>query len=134
MSDLAALFGRILLSSLFVWSGFGKLMSADATQAYMAKAGLPMPQAAWTVTVAVEFGVGLLLLLGLATRASALVLFVWCFATAMVAHSNLADHAMVIQLYKNASIAGVMLYAAGFGGGRFSLDALLARRRMVATA
>ncbi len=60
------------------------------------------------------------------------MLAAWCFATALVAHNNPADHAMVIQFYKNASIAGGMLFAAGHGGGAFSLDAVFGRRRSAA--
>lgn len=134
MTDLAALCGRVLLSVIFLWSGYGKLMAAAATQAYIAKAGLPMPAMAWGVAVAIELGLGLALLFGLFTRASALVLAAWCIVTAVIYHSDFADRNMLINFLKNVGLAGGMLYAAGFGAGAFSLDALMSRRRRVAIA
>ncbi len=134
MSDLAALVGRVLLSALFVWGGFGKLMAAAATQAYIAKSGLPLPELAYAIAVFIELGVGLALLLGLFTRASALVLAVWCIVTAMIFHTDFGDRNMEINFIKNVGIAGGMLYAVGFGGGAFSLDAMIGRFRRVAVA
>ncbi len=133
MSEMVTLLGRILLSALFVWGGFGKLMAASATQAAIAKAGLPVPELAYATAVFIEFGVGLALLLGLFTRPSALVLAAWCIVTAVIFHSNFADRNMEIHFIKNVGIAGGMLYAVAFGGGAFSLDAMIARRRRVAT-
>jgi putative oxidoreductase len=131
MSDILALIGRILLSVLFVWGGWGKLMTAAATQAYIAKSGLPMPEAAYALAVFIELGVGLALVLGLFTRLSGLVLAVWCIVTAIQFHSNFADLNMEIHFLKNVGIAGGMVYVVAFGGGAFSLDALIARRRVV---
>ena len=134
MTDGLMLLGRILLSSIFLWSGWGKLMAAGATQAYFGKLGLPMPEAAWAVAVFVELIVGLALLTGLFTRASALILAVWCIATALAAHTNFADRNMEIHFLKNVVIAGGLLYVVAFGAGAFSLDALIGRRRVTATA
>ncbi len=133
MPDSLMLLGRVLLSSIFIWSGWGKLMAAGATLAYFGKLGLPMPEAAWAVAVFVELVVGLAMLFGLFTRASALILAVWCIATALAAHTNFADRNMLINFLKNVEIAGGFLYVLAFGGGAFSLDALIGRRRVVAT-
>ena len=54
--------------------------------------------------------------------------------TAAIFHSNFADHNMQIHFMKNVAMAGGLLYAAGFGGGAYSLDALLRRRRVAALA
>jgi putative oxidoreductase len=134
MTDATTLLGRLLLSILFIVSGWSKLMAAAATQAYFAKDGLPMPEVAYAVAVLIELGVGLALLFGLFTRASAIVLAAWCIITALVAHANLADNTMRIQFMKNVGMAGGLLYVFAFGGGGYSLDALIRRRRVVATA
>ena len=89
---------------------------------------------AYAVAVFIELIVGLAFLLGLFTRASALVLAGWCIITAAIFHTNFDDVAMKIQFIKNVGIAGGMLYAVAFGGGAFSLDALIGRRRGVAIA
>jgi putative oxidoreductase len=133
MTDATTLLGRLLLSVIFIMGGWGKLMAAAATQAYFAKDGLPMPEAAYAVAVLIELGVGLALLFGLFTRASAIVLAVWCIITALVAHTNFADNNMKIHFMKNVAMAGGLLYVFAFGGGGYSLDALIHRRRVVAT-
>ena len=134
MTDGLMLLGRILLSTIFLWSGWGKLMNAAATQAAFGKLGLPMPDATWALAVVVELVVGLALLTGLFTRASALILAAWCIGTAWVAHTNFAVREQEINFLKNVVMAGGLLYVVAFGAGAFSLDALLARRRRVPVA
>ena len=74
--NIATLVGRVLMSLLFVTSGWGKLLGAAAVQAMFAKQGLPMVQAVWLLAVVIELGGGLLILVGLLTRPAA------CIATA----------------------------------------------------
>src|SRR5260221_2097060 len=62
-----ALGGRFLLAILFILSGLSKLGAAAATQAYIAKAGLPLPVLAYVVAVAVALWAWLLLLVGYCT-------------------------------------------------------------------
>jgi putative oxidoreductase len=50
-------------------------------------------------------------------------------ATALIAHTNLADRAQEIQFFKNMGLTGGFLYIAAFGAGAWSLDAWLAWRR-----
>jgi hypothetical protein len=58
----------------------------------------------------------------------AVVLGIWCIATAAVAHSNWVDFAMKIDFLKNFAMAGGFAYMAAFGAGAFSLDAVLFHR------
>ena len=129
----AAFLGRALLSAIFLWGGIGKAMAAAATTAGFAKLGLPVPQLAYLVAVVIELGGGLLLLFGLFTRPAAVVLGLWCIATAIAAHSDFGDRNMQIHFMKNVAMAGGFVYVALAGAGAFSLDALLSHRR-VATA
>src|SRR5262249_47487126 len=98
-------------------------------QAMFAKQGLPMVEAAWVLAVVVELGGGVLILVGLFTRPVALVLAVWCVATALVAHTNLADRAQEIQFFKNMGLTGGVLDVAAFGARAWSLDAWRERSR-----
>ena len=41
MHPLVSLIARILLSAIFIQSGFGKIMAYAATQAYMQQHGVP---------------------------------------------------------------------------------------------
>ena len=126
------LLGRILASAIFILAGWGKLTAAAATKGYFAKAGVPLPEIAYYVAVAVELGGGLLLLLGLQTRMVALVLAVFCVATALLAHTDFADRGQLINFEKNMAMTGGFLAFTVAGAGRFSLDALVGRRRQAA--
>lgn len=126
------LLGRVLLSALFIWSGWGKLLAAAATQAAFAQRGLPLPPIAWIIAVAVELGGGLTILFGIFTRCAAAILAVWCVATALIAHTNFADRNMEIHFFKNIAICGGFLFVAVLGAGAWSLDAWLGQRRRVA--
>ncbi len=127
----AALLGRVLLCLIFLWSGLGKLLAPAATIAYIAKAGLPVPVAAYGVSLCAELGCALLVLVGLWTRPAAGVLCLFCLATGLAVHGA-ADHGAQIQLMKNVCMAGGFLYVLAAGPGALSLDALRGRRTVVA--
>ena len=131
-SDALALAGRALASVIFILGGWTKLMGMAGTKAYFAKVGVPLPEVAYWVAVAVELGGGVLFLLGLQTRLLGIVLAVFCIATALLAHANFADPGQQISFLKNLSMAGGFLAFAAFGGGTLSLDQALGRRRMPA--
>jgi putative oxidoreductase len=125
--DTLALVGRILIATLFIPAGWGKLMGFAGTVGYITSAGLPLPQVAAAIAVIVELGLGLLLLAGYKTRIVALVMAIFTVATAVFFHNYWAmpaDKVMSNQMnfYKNLAIAGGMLAFAAFGGGRFSVD------------
>jgi putative oxidoreductase len=129
--NASLLIGRVLMSAIFIHGGWGKLFAAAATKAMLASHALPMVDAAWALAVVVELGGGLFLLFGFFTRPVGLVLGAWCVATALVAHTNLADRAQEIQFFKNMAMTGGFLYVFAFGAGGYSLDAMLGRRRRI---
>ena len=131
-SDGLALIGRILLSVIFIVQGYGKVMAMVATKAYFAKIGVPLPYVAYWVAVVVELGGGLLFLLGFQTRLVAIVLAVFCVATAALAHADFSAAGQQINFMKNLGMAGGFLAFAAFGGGAFSLDRAMSRARVFA--
>ena len=126
-NDFVALLGRVLLALLFIISGFAKFTAAAGTKAYFAKTGVPAPEIAYVVAVAIELGVGILFLLGVKTRVMAVVLAVFTVATAVLAHMNFADIQQKTQFLKNLAIAGGFLGFAVLGGGAYSVDGQMAR-------
>lgn len=128
VSDTLVLVGRALASAIFIHGGWAKLMAMAATKAHFAHIGVPLPDIAYWVAVAVELGGGVLFLLGLQTRLLGIVLAVFCIATAMLAHANFADPSQEINFMKNVCMAGGFLAFAAFGGGAFSLDRVLGAR------
>jgi putative oxidoreductase len=121
-----ALLGRVLLSAIFLLSGASKLAAPAAMVGYIQSVGLPFPQLALGLAVAVEIAGGLALVLGYRTRMVAAVLAAFSVATALGFHANLADQNQFIHFFKNIAMAGGLLQVVVFGAGRFSLDA---RRR-----
>jgi putative oxidoreductase len=128
---LVALFGRLLIASLFLISGLGKVTNPQMTQGYIASAGLPFPLLAYLFAVAVELGGGILLLIGFQTRIVGIVLAVFTMATALSFHHNFADQNQMVHFLKNVAITGGLLQVVAFGAGSFSLDSRLANSRGV---
>ncbi len=125
--DWAALVGRILLAAIFVSSGFEKFSGFEGTAGYIASKGLPMPQVLAALTILVELGGGILLVVGWKARWAALAIAVFTLLAAFVFHNYWAmagDQVMQnrIGFWKNVSIAGGMLMVFAFGPGRYSVD------------
>jgi putative oxidoreductase len=132
LQDTTVLAGRILLGLLFVLSGFSKLTGFDGAVGYIGSKGLPMPAIIAALTILVELGGGLALMLGFYTRQAALVLAVFTLLAGFIFHDFWAAEAaqkmdQQIHFMKNLSIAGGMLVLAAFGPGSIGVDAL--RRR-----
>jgi putative oxidoreductase len=120
--DTLALIGRILIGTLFIPAGFGKLMGFAGTVGYITSAGLPLPQVAAAIAIIVELGLGIALLLGFKTRWVALAMAIFTVATGLFFHKFWIDATQNTQFFKNLAIAGGMLAFAAFGAGRFSID------------
>ena len=122
-NDAAAFLGRLLLSVIFVLSGFQKLAEFSGTVAFMGSEGLPLPLIAAIVAILVECVGGILLIVGYQTRLTGIILALWCIATAIVAHRNFSNLDQRINFVKNVAMAGGFLQLAAFGAGGCSLDA-----------
>ncbi|MHC2148945.1 DoxX family protein [Pseudomonas sp. 210_17 TE3656] len=122
----ASLVGRVLLSAIFILSGFSKLAAPAMMVGYISSVGLPLPQLALALAIIVEIGGGLALVAGYRTRTVAALLAVFSVFTALAFHNALGDQNQFIHFFKNIAMAGGLLHIVAFGAGRFSLDA---RRR-----
>jgi putative oxidoreductase len=120
--DWVGLLGRVLMSAIFISAGYNKAIAPTATMAMMGHYGLPLPGAAYAVTLIIEIGFGILFLVGFRARLTALVLAAWCIATAMVAHHHRGDTGEMIHFMKNVCMAGGFLQVVAFGAGRISAD------------
>lgn len=126
LQNAVALAGRILLATLFVLSGFNKITGFDGTLAYMSNAGLPFTSVLLVLTILVELGGGLLLIVGWQTRWVALLIFLFLIPVTLIFHNPATNPAQAqmqtIQLLKNLSIMGGMLTVFAFGPGAWSID------------
>jgi putative oxidoreductase len=119
------LIGRILLATLFVASGLGKIAGYAATAGFMASQGVP--GALLPLVIATELGGGLAIVLGWKTRVIAFLLAGFTLLTAAIFHNNFGDQIQMIMFLKNVSIAGAFLLLVVNGAGPYSLDARRAK-------
>jgi putative oxidoreductase len=120
--------GRLLIATIFLVSGAGKIAAPQLTQGYIASVGLPAPMLAYLIAVLIEVGGGILLLVGFQTRSVALVMALYAIATALGFHTHFSDPNQMIHFLKDIAIAGGLLQVVAFGAGSFSLDNLRSGR------
>ena len=128
LQDALALAGRVLLALIFIHSGYGKLNGFAGTAAFMAGKGLPFAEILAALSIAVELGGGIAIVLGWRVRGSAALIILWMIPVTLIFHNPLGlDPALakqqLIHFEKNLSIMGGMLCLLAFGPGRFGLDA-----------
>ncbi|VTZ65440.1 DoxX family protein [Sinorhizobium medicae] len=123
-----ALLARVLLSLIFILSGFSKIADPAGTIAYIQMVGLPFPALAYAGAVVTEVIGGIALLVGFQTRLVALGVAGFSLVTALVFHSQLSDLNQFIHFFKNVAMTGGLLQIAAFGAGAFSVDSRLGER------
>jgi putative oxidoreductase len=106
--------GRVLLATIFVFSGVGKVMAPEATIGYIASSGLPFATLAFAGAVAVELGGGLALAFGFKARIVAAVLAAFSVVTALAFHNNFGDQNQLIHFLKNIAMAGGLLQVVAY--------------------
>jgi len=119
--------GRVLMSIIFLLSGFGKIANFSYMAGYMESKGAPAPKVLLAIAAAAELVGGLSLLLGLWSRVGALGLFVFLIPTTLMFHNFWAAPAadqmnQQIHFLKNVAIMGGLLMIAAYGPGSFSID------------
>ncbi|MGH7933318.1 MAG: DoxX family protein [Candidatus Binataceae bacterium] len=135
LRNLGALVGRILLVVIFLLSGFGKLTGPAGTMKMMAAHGIPIVHVALVVTILIELGCGILVVIGYQARWAALLVFLWFIPVTLIFHvagyrEAILNHqvqAAIIQqtMYlKNISILGGLLMLVAHGPGGWSIDGM----------
>lgn len=108
------------MAYIFIMAGWGKITAYSATVGYMESMGVP--GAMLPLTILVEFGGGLALLLGFQARFAAMGLALFSLITAFIFHSGAED---AINLMKNFAMAGGLFFLMLHGAGKISLDHLI---------
>jgi putative oxidoreductase len=121
------LLGRILMSMVFILSGIGKITGFSIEEGMVASKHLPMPAVALSIALVIELVGGLAILLGLFTRFTAWILFLYLIPTTFLFHNFWAFQGMdrtdlMIHFLKNLAIMGGLLILATYGGGAYSID------------
>ncbi len=132
LEDATKLIARIMMSILFIWSGYGKTQAYEGVGQYMAMNGVS--PSLEPLVILTEIGFGLCLVFGMITRVAAFCLAGFCLLTAWYFHVHPEDQTQMIMLFKNITMCGGFLVLAASGAGRFSLDRLVLKGRWAALA
>jgi putative oxidoreductase len=125
-TDTYALIGRILLSAIFIISAGAKLSEWNATVTMMANKGIPVAPLALAIATFIELAGGIAILLGVFSRISALVMFLYLIPVTLIMHNfwsvgALQTNIQLVNFLKNLSIMGGLSLLTGYGPGRYSL-------------
>ena len=113
-------FGRIFLSTIFLFEGINKIFNYEGTIEYMESFNVPEFLAIPTIILEILFP--LLLIIGYQAKLSALVLAIFTLATALIFHTDFTNQMQLISFLKNFAIAGGFLILFINGAGKYSLD------------
>jgi len=119
--------GRILITAIFLVSGYHKIVGFAAVSGMMAKMGMPMPDLLLAGAIAFEIGGALMVLLGWHACLGALLLVVFTVPATLIFHNFWAVDAAQYQnqfnhFMKNAAMIGGLLYIMAMGPGPFSVQ------------
>jgi putative oxidoreductase len=125
--NFLSLAGRALIALLFIPGGFGKIAGFAGTAGYIASKGVPFPEVCAAIAIAVELGLGLLLLVGFQTRWAALGIAIFTVVITFIFHNYWGVPAEQVMMqkqafFKNIAVVGGLLAFVAFGAGGWSID------------
>ncbi len=113
-------FGRIFLSTLFLFEGVKKFFYQDETIEYMESFGVP--ELFFYPSVFFEIIIPTLLIIGFKTRIVALLMFLFTISVSVIFHTDFSNHMQIIAFLKNFSIAGGFLIIASYEAKMCTID------------
>ena len=128
LSSYGPLGGRILLSLIFILSGFAKVTNFTGNVQYAAiGVGESLSTLAIIVAIVIELIGGLMLLFGFKIKWAALTVAAYTLLAALLFHNfwkfgEMEAQFQMINFMKNLAIAGGLLFVAVYGAGPFSVD------------
>ena len=132
-ADFLILVGRILLAWLFVGTAFATITNFAGSLSYFTSLKLPGPALFTWLALVLELLMCAGLILGVATRWAAILVFAFVVVATAIAHRYWEYPAGPQQIgqynnfLKNISIMGGALTIFVTGAGRFSVDRVLAK-------
>jgi putative oxidoreductase len=121
---------RLLLSIIFILSGFMKITGFAGMSGFLASLGWPAPGLWLTLAILFELLGGLALLFGFKTRLASLALIVFTLAATIFVHGALLGKAteqkdkqdQMVNILKNLAIVGGLIKYYIDGAGRYAID------------
>ncbi len=127
IKEWGPLLGRFMLALIFLPAGIGKISNFAGTAGYMAMHHVPLVHVALVLTIIIEIGGALMLIVGWKARWAAGILFLWLIPVTLMMHNfwavtGPAHQVNFIMFMKNISIMGAMLLVMANGPGPKSID------------
>src|SRR5579862_5479065 len=119
---------RIVMGLCFVYYGVSKLFFIPGTIGFVASK-LPFPAFIFWLSVVIEAGGGLLLVLGLKSREVAAWFAFYCCFTALIFHTDFSNRFTMDHFFENIALAGGFLLLMAMGPGSAALDNKAGRGR-----
>ena len=120
MVNLIDLLGRILISSIFLLSGYNKIFNYSGTISWME--GFGIPGFLLAPAIILEIILPIFIIIGYKTQLAATLLSVFCILTGVIFHLDINDQIQTIQLLKNFGLAGGFLFIAINGTKEWSVE------------
>tara|TARA_B100002052_G_scaffold298392_1_gene331748 strand:+ start:2401 stop:2790 length:390 start_codon:yes stop_codon:yes gene_type:complete len=120
-------FGRIFLSTLFLFEGIRKFFFQDETIEYMESYGVP--EFLFYPSLLFEIIVPILLIIGFKTRIVAILMFLFTITVSIIFHTDISNHMQIIAFLKNFSIAGGFLIIASYEAKMCTMDYYLKHKK-----
>jgi putative oxidoreductase len=120
MVNLIDLLGRILISSIFLLSGYNKIFNYSGTISWME--GFGIPGFFLAPAIILEIILPIFIIIGYKTQLAATLLSVFCIITGVIFHLDINDQIQTIQLLKNFGLAGGFLFIAINGTKEWSVE------------
>ena len=120
MANFFDLIGRIFISLVFLLSGYNKIFNYDNTISWMEGFGIP-GFLLWPAIV-LEILLPIFIIIGYRTQISAIILAMFCLATALIFHNDFANQMQIIAFLKNFGLAGGFLFIAVNGPKEWAIE------------
>ena len=124
---IVEVFGRILLSTLFLVEGVRKFFFQEETIMYMEDYGVP--EILFFPSLSLEIVFPVLLIIGYKTRFSASIMALFTLTVALIFHTNFDNQMELIIFFKDIAIAGGFLIIAANEPKIYSIDYFLKSKR-----
>ena len=120
MLNILDLIGRVSISLLFLLNGYLKILNYNGTLEWMESYGISgiflIP------AIILEIVAPILIIIGYKTKIAAILLAVFCIATALIFHNDFSNQMQVNSFLKNIALAGGLIFLVANGAKKFSLD------------
>tara|TARA_B100000945_G_scaffold16618_1_gene12328 strand:- start:129 stop:506 length:378 start_codon:yes stop_codon:yes gene_type:complete len=120
MGNILDLFGRILISTIFLLNGVFKISNYEGTVDWIESFG--MPGILIIPAIILEIIGPILIIVGYKVKIAAGLLSLFCIATAIIFHNDFSDQIQLTSFLKNIALAGGFLFILVNGTRDFSIE------------